>query len=92
MHQILSVRAFAQERCRNQDLHTEREKACRGECVSRGAGEITEKRRGAAGCQGKDLYRAVAAAETDIGRSGMHDKSLRTGGTGFQKQGKKEWG
>lgn len=49
-------------------------------------------RRGAAGCQGKDLYRAVAAAETDIGRPGMRDKSPRTGGTGFQKQGKKERG
>lgn len=43
-------------------------------------GEITEKRHGAAGCQGKDLYRAVAAAETDIGRHGMHDKSPWGGG------------
>ncbi len=41
---------------------------------------------GAAGCQSKDLYRAVAAAETDIGRHGMHDKSWWTGGTRLKKQ------
>lgn len=44
------------------------------------------RRHGAAGCQGKDLYRAVAAAETDIGRHGMHDKSWWTGGTRLKKQ------
>lgn len=49
-------------------------------------GEITEERHGAAGCQSKDLYRAVAAAETDIGRHGMHDKSWWTGGTSLKKQ------
>lgn len=49
-------------------------------------GEITEERHGAAGCQSKDLYRAVAAAETDIGRHGMHDKSWWTGGTRLKKQ------
>lgn len=64
-------------------------RACQRECVSPGAGEITEKRRGTAGCQGKDLYRAVAAAETDIGRRGMHDKSPRTGGTRLKKQEKR---
>lgn len=74
----------------HQDLYTERANACQRECVSPGAGEITEKRHGAAGCQGKDLYRAVAAAETDIGRHGMHDKSLWTGGTRLQKQEKRE--
>lgn len=73
----------------HQDLYTERVRACQRECVSPGAGEITEKRRGAAGCQGKDLYRAVAAAETDIGRRGMHDKSPRTGGTRLKKQEKR---
>lgn len=44
------------------------------------------RRHGAAGCQSKDLYRAVAAAETDIGRHGMHDKSRWTGGTRLKKQ------
>lgn len=77
-----------------QDLYTERVKACQRECVYPGAGEITEKRRGTAGCQGKDLYRAIAAAETDIGQHGMHDKSLWTGGTRLKKQEKRErrWG
>lgn len=65
----------------NQDLYTESVKACQSECASPGGGEITEERHGAAGCQSKDLYRAVAAAETDIGRHGMHDKSWWTGGT-----------
>lgn len=44
------------------------------------------RRHGAAGCQGKDLYRALAVAETDIGRHGMHDKSRWTGGTRLMKQ------
>lgn len=70
----------------NQDLYTERVKACQSECASPGGGEITEERHGAAGCQSKDLYRAVAAAETDIGRHGMHDKSWWTGGTRLKKQ------
>lgn len=48
---------------------------------------ITERRHGAAGCQSKDLYRAVAAAETDIGRHGVHDKSRWTGGTRLEKRG-----
>lgn len=42
-------------------------KARQSECASPGGSEITEERHGAAGCQSKDLYRAVAAAETDIG-------------------------
>lgn len=61
-------------------------RACQGECASPGGGEIAEERHGAAGCQSKDLYRAVAAAETDIGRHGMHDKSRWTGGTRLKKQ------
>lgn len=67
-------------------VHTQCAKACQSECASPGAGEITEKRHGAAGCQSKDLYRAVAAAETDIGRHGMHDKSQWTGGTRIKNQ------
>lgn len=73
----------------HQDLYTERVKAFQRECVSPGAGEITEKRRSTAGCQGKDLYRA---AETDIGQHGMHDKSLWTGGTRLKKLEKRERG
>jgi len=69
-----------------QNSYTESVKACQSECASPGGGEITEERRGAAGCQSKDLYRAVAAAETDIGRHGMHDKSWWTGGTRLKKQ------
>lgn len=65
---------------------TQSVKACQSECASPGVGEITEERHGAAGCQSKDLYRAVAAAETDIGRHGMHDKSWWTGGTRLKKQ------
>lgn len=65
-------------------------KACQSECASPGGGEITEERRGAAGCQSKDLYRAVAAAETDIGRHRMHDKSRWTGGTRLKKQERAE--
>lgn len=74
----------------NRDLYTVSVKACQSECASPGGGEITEERRGAAGCQSKDLYRAVAAAETDIGRHGMHDKSRWTGGTRLKKQEKAE--
>lgn len=59
----------------NQNSYTESVKACQAGCASPGGGEITEERRGAAACQSKDLYRAVAAAETDIGQHGMHDKS-----------------
>lgn len=59
--------------------------ACQSECASLGTGEITEVQR-AVGCQGKDLYRAVAAAETDIGRHGMHDKSQWTGGATPENQ------
>lgn len=70
----------------HQNLYTGSVKACQGECASPGGGEITEERHGAAGCQSKDLYRAVAAAETDIGRHGMHDKSQWTGGTRLKKQ------
>lgn len=70
----------------NQNFYAPSVKACQGECASPGGGEITEERHGAAGCQSKDLYRAVAAAETDIGRHGMHDKSLWTGGTRLKKQ------
>lgn len=70
----------------NQNFYTECVKACQSECASPGGGEITEERHGAAGCQSKDLYRAVAAAETDIGRHGMHDKSWWTGGTRLKKQ------
>lgn len=58
---------------------TQRLKACQSECASPGGGEMTEERHGAAGCQSKDLYRAVATAETDIGRQGMHDKSWGRG-------------
>lgn len=65
---------------------TQSVKACQSECASLRVGEITEERHGAAGCQSKDLYRAVAAAETDIGRHGMHDKSWWTGGTRLKKQ------
>lgn len=52
------------------------------------SGDITKERHGGAGRQGKDLYRAVATAETDIGRHGLHDKSLWTGGTRLRKQEK----
>lgn len=61
-------------------------RACQSECASPGGGKITEKRHGAAGCQSKDLYRAVAAAETDIGWHGMYDKSRWTGGTRLKNQ------
>ena len=64
-------------------------RACQKECASPGSGEIAEQRRGGAARQGKDLYRAVAAAETDIGRQGMHDKSLWTGGSRLEMQGKR---
>lgn len=77
---FVSVHIYARM-ATNQDLYTESVKACQSECASPGGGEITEERHGAAGCQSKDLYRAVAAAETDIGRHGMHDKSWWTGGT-----------
>jgi len=70
----------------NQNVYTESVKACQSKCTSPGGGEITEERQGAAACQSKDLYRAVAAAETDIGRHGMHDKSWWTGGTRLKKQ------
>lgn len=76
----------------NQNLYTDSVKACQGECASPGSGEITEERHGAAGCQSKDLYRAVAAAETDTGRQGMHDKSRWTGGTRIKKQENTERG
>lgn len=66
---------------------TQSVKACQSECASPGGGEITEERHGTAACQRKDLYRAVAAAETDIGQHGMHDKSWWTGGTRLKKQG-----
>lgn len=85
MNQILSLYIHARK-ATQQDLYTEWAKACQSECVSPGGGEITEERHGAAGCQGKDLYRAVAAAETDIGRHEMHDKSLWTEGTRLKKQ------
>lgn len=71
---------------RCQRLHTQSVRACQSECASPGGGEITEERHAAAGCQGKDLYRAVTAAETDIGRHGMHDKSWWTGGTRLKNQ------
>lgn len=70
----------------NQNVYTGSVKACQSECASPGCGEITEERHAPARCQSKDLYRAVAAAETDIGRQGMHDKSWWTGGTRLKKQ------
>lgn len=82
---FVSVHIYARM-ATNQDLYTESVKACQSECASPDGGEITEERHGAAGCQSKDLYRAVAAAETDIGRHGMHDKSWWTGGTRLKKQ------
>lgn len=64
----------------DQNSYTESVKACQSGCASLGGPVITERRHSAAGCQSKDLYRAVAAAETDIGRHGVHDKSWWTGG------------
>lgn len=78
---------------KKKNLYTERVEACQGECAS--PGEVRLLRgdmvRGG-GCQSKDLYRAVAAAETDIGRHRMHDKSQWTGGTRLKKQENTELG